>query len=847
MHFLYRAPLLQFDIGNSQEIVQHWKDILQCIELSSRDLYQSICQKSPEALTSKEWRSVYRYLLRGKYRATPFGKWAGVGIAHWGKEDYSKRQFLSYRSIDTPAISQEKICHYWTNPSLERWGGGWKFWNFDQLSGKWRFSKVEDSPFLQRIREISLDHRPIERSAFFNTFPDLQLQERMEVWNYLTESQLLLPERLLCNWTAPQKKEDVYISTSLSVAEIHRQRLDTFLDEIKQTAMGQKRPYQVRLARKFIEFFDDRFVPLSLLWKLVPYLNDAGAPSPIGAVDYSEYPLIMHTKDESIDLKTFPSRSGETKKPLHGQVLFRILESGKLLIDNLSFNRPFVYGGRFTFEPQIFEYFRQQVRKTDSSIQADVLLQEGRKTRAISAHHNLFDHVINCFSGSTSPNEFDCEQIYIGMNEQRFELVIPHLGKKLQPIFQHPLNPEYITHPLCRILWEVAHQDILRPIHYAHPGFHNASYLPQLTWGDIILQPRKWKIGYDWKGKTEEDLSTYLRSKNIPQRILVGRQDQELILNLSQSRDRQVLLQEISNKKTVNVFECLWAGNENCSTIPSIYPQFLWGKSWQTVNHENTPIYINLVNGQENKNWVSVRIVLRPDYQQHLVADRLFGLVSELEAQDILPFYFLYYPISNPEIRFRVKVKDNSAYEYVSAKLYTFFQNFAEFEFVRPHAYYPETGKYSLEGMGISEEMFYQESKLILESSPTSEFEKVSLAVGLGNLLVGASRFPEYWLEFFGQLCKGKSYHSKPDSFLEEFNKMSHKRWQKHYTNQIKLHPWINSEKNQGVLLGNHIHMAINRIFWENAADKEQEVHAILLSILRRQKFGKEKKDKFNL
>ncbi|SFT42331.1 thiopeptide-type bacteriocin biosynthesis domain-containing protein [Algoriphagus locisalis] len=847
MDILYRAPLLQFDITNRKEVARHWQDLLQAIELSSKDLYHAIKGKNPEELSQKEWKTVYRYLLRGKYRATPFGKWAGVGIAKWGAEEYSNSQTLSQHSpILSTSIASEGNSTYWMNPSLQRWGGGWKFWNFDRQEETWRFSRSEDSPYIQRIREISFDKRTINPAILFRPFPELQLHERREVWHYLTESQLLVPERFPY-LPEHERKEDQFIHTLFSVPEIHRNKLENLLEEMSQRALPQRRPYLDKLTRRFTEVFDDRFVPLHLLWKLVPYLNDGSDSSQSGTIDLPEYPLIIQDKNKTFDLKTVPKPVRLHKKPFHAQVLFRILDSGNLLIDNMSFNRPFVYGGRFTHHPQIFSYFQQHLQQEVEMISADVLLFESRKTQAIADHRSVADYVINCFSGSSSSVEFDSSQVYIGMNGERFELYIPHLGKRLKPIIQHPLNPEYITHPLCRILWEVAHQDILRPLHYAHPGFLAASYLPQLNWGDIILQPRRWKFGHEWQGKTEEELMGYLQSKGIPQRVLVGKHDQELVLNLSAPSDRYVLLEELSKDREINIFECLWAENECSSNQPISYPQFLYGKSWPLIKSDNVRSHFNLVEGHENKNWISVRIVLSPDYQQHLVSGRLLGLVSEFEERGIRPFYFLYYPISSPEIRFRVKVNEVATYEYATTQLYTYFQEFPEFEQVHPHAYYPESSKYSQEGMGISEELFYQESKLILESAPTSDLEKFSLAVGIGNLLIETSGNPEYWLALLSRLCKGKAYHSLPDPFLRLFDQIAPKKWQEFYGGQVRQHPWINFEDKQGLFLGNHLHMAINRIFWDSAMEKEREVHSVLLCILRRSKFGKKKGSRRNM
>src|SRR5690606_18933502 len=123
MELLYRSPLLVFDIKNPLEIKKHWFEILEAISLSSPILFERIRLKQPEGLSPREKKSVYRYLLRGKYRATPFGKWAGVGVAKWAPPNQFTEEGITLTTVpiqfrESPLDSSE----YWLNPSLERWG-----------------------------------------------------------------------------------------------------------------------------------------------------------------------------------------------------------------------------------------------------------------------------------------------------------------------------------------------------------------------------------------------------------------------------------------------------------------------------------------------------------------------------------------------------------------------------------------------------------------------------------------------------------------------------------------------------------------------------------------------------
>ncbi|WP_026969375.1 lantibiotic dehydratase [Algoriphagus terrigena] len=83
MDFIYRIPLLGFDPRDDSKVMQHWEDIKTRIRSSSPSLYAAIQDKTYDRLDEDTRLTVYKYLLRGKYRSTPFGRWAAVGTAGW--------------------------------------------------------------------------------------------------------------------------------------------------------------------------------------------------------------------------------------------------------------------------------------------------------------------------------------------------------------------------------------------------------------------------------------------------------------------------------------------------------------------------------------------------------------------------------------------------------------------------------------------------------------------------------------------------------------------------------------------------------------------------------------------
>src|SRR5690606_11375042 len=86
MSFLFRLPLFHFDIENPEVLEQHRETILKSIKLSSTVLYQELKGKPFVELDNKLRIKLRKYLLRGRFRPTPFGMFAGVGLGKWGTE-----------------------------------------------------------------------------------------------------------------------------------------------------------------------------------------------------------------------------------------------------------------------------------------------------------------------------------------------------------------------------------------------------------------------------------------------------------------------------------------------------------------------------------------------------------------------------------------------------------------------------------------------------------------------------------------------------------------------------------------------------------------------------------------
>ena len=839
MELLFRSPLLQFDINDPSEVKKHWPKILESIRLSSMDLFLKIQLKQPDDLTEKEKHAVYKYLLRGKYRPTPFGNWAGVGVASWSSTLQEKIESDSLSAIPIPIL---KLANpeesYWINPSMMPWGDGWKFWNFDKKTEKWRYSKAEDNLLMQRLRSLALAGKPITQEKLFAPFSELLQRDKQELWNQLLHNQLLVCSSRP-SLTNVGTNVNMFIQEQPEVPISLKHKLENFFSDIDHLATPTASSYLKSFKDIFITEFDDRFVPIKMLWKLVSRLKPTDTEQEERNVHHKIYHPSETGKQSILDLQNPIYQSNKSHSIKHAQCLFRILDNGQLLLDNLVLNRPFVYGGRFTYQTEIFNFYAKRTLEEDTLL-ADVLLMEGVKANLISAHKNVAKFRINCFSGSTDRDELDSSDVYIGIFNGKFHLSAPKFGKFIIPVFQHPLNPQFITHPLCRILWEVAHQDFLRPAYYSPGYFQNQDYTPQLNYGDIILQPRQWKIKWEERFLQGSNLLEELLKKGVPKRILAGNQDQELGLNLESNKDVDILCEELRKNKSIRIQEWLWENNKATGEGKKFNLQYLWGMHLPYVKDALPEVpSLNYLSGEESKNWLSIRIILIPDYQQTVVMQQIRLLVDSLAWSQKPLFYFLYYGIRSPEIRLRIKLYQPEDKNKLLSAICSTFRKVPEVDYIKLHPYYPEKSKYSEEGMYLSEQLFNCESQLLLNLNPRSDEDKLSLAMGVGSLFLEKADQLEYWIDHFRKLSGQKAAHVSAKSYLHKFHELADLEWRNYYCSVIERHPWYRDVDKRPRWIGNHIHMLVNRIYWDAGLEMEAEVNALLWSFLRDKKYAR--------
>lgn len=161
--FIYRIPLLPFNFTGDSNFLQ--SDIFkESIYIASRDLYDGLSQDSNEKLAS----SLYKYLNRMKFRCTPFGIFAGLGVGKVGATSRIELDGTS-RNRTRTRLDMNFLCalcqqiseieefndslRYFPNTSLYRYAGGYRYIEYKYVGPKRKhyLAEVEQTDYLEQI------------------------------------------------------------------------------------------------------------------------------------------------------------------------------------------------------------------------------------------------------------------------------------------------------------------------------------------------------------------------------------------------------------------------------------------------------------------------------------------------------------------------------------------------------------------------------------------------------------------------------------------------------------------------------------------------------------------------
>lgn len=850
MSLLYRLPLFNFDIDNPVTLEKHRETILEAIKLSSIDFFRELLQKPFSELDEKRRIKLRKYLLRGRYRPTPFGGFAGVGIAEWGKtvkHDPTVRQEIlitqsnSQKDLTYDSIENHPKAEFQLSSGIHLRKGFIHVLNHDRETQRWTGHKIPGNSLIQAVINEAKD-KPICFSDFVRILDPnrsgISEKEAVPIWNQIIDLGILFPIGKNKQTTNLRNTGvDIILKNKPVVPENVKQRLNHFINTAGKLFSKEESIYIKDFKHWFTGKYDDRYLSLhDLLANEEIFSGNFQTNNPYNqytTMDFASI-LLSNTDRKYIDLENHFQKSALPPEIHDLQILFRLDSDLNPIIENIVCNRPFVYTGRFSRDQAIKE-FTEDIKLSKytcpNTIYASLEIFENDKINHICNASRAFSHEISPFPPA-SEFQLDFKDLYIGIFQNSIEVIHKPSGKAVVPVVLHPLNGDQISHPIMRLLWEIAHQDRFRFLPYQSKVTEESGYCPQLNWGNLCLQSRRWNLS--GPGKTEGKNSGKKNyATEVPRYILAGTTDRELLLDRESADDLKILDQELQRTKKLTLSEPLWFLSEHFKSADGVYgyPQFVHQVS-MPVPKLRAKEYFNPITHTES-NCLCINLTCCCSEATETL-ETVFRRVNEDKTLSDVPnwFFVIYGKNGFTEIRLRFLKINKKTQENLLLRLSVILR---EENFLWNQVeYHPETFKYGEEHLDISHQIFHLES-IYASGYPggrpginLSHRKRENIIVGLWKLLILESPCK---LTFFTSL-KDHVKQIPPDLLARYKSQFSYLDEKSHspfpYTKYNKLlrshRLFQNGDEKTIHFLHNHLHMMVNRFFPQGTADHERKI-----------------------
>ncbi|UCS95051.1 lantibiotic dehydratase [Echinicola marina] len=860
MDFIYRLPLLDFDITDDGEIQRNYTNILKAIQYSSPEYYEQIKHKTYAELNCKEKQTFNNYLKRGRYRPIPFGHWASVGLGEWSDNKGPWIIKAETETIKHTISVSRKNEHYCLSASIKKSSSHYIYWSIDKGSELWEEYRVLRNPIIDQVYKFSISNKVIGFQDFQSWFidPEIDESEIHEVWKGIIATGMIIPYLSITNLRNREKSSFLNSYTSTIVCQ--HQSIKDELDNIRKEMGAIFDPSTSFLLQQFkslfLHYYDDKTVPIQVLIKqcdpIMEYLK-----TDVRRTDEIDHPTlklnnrIISIFKHSRSLKQIDLHSEVKKKEIVGDyslsVLYRLGFKNQIIIDSCSTNKNHSLVGRFSHHQVIGKYLNSEltpISRSEKIIYADLPLMETQVVNNLSFHKNYLPYTINYLQAQpSSKNEITLDRICISIWEDEVILSDIKTRQKIVPISQHAIHPRHISHPLGRLFWEIGNQySRYLTRDFEHIG-EQLSFSPRILWKKIVLQPALWWIKKEDlpENAKQKSIRNILSKKDVPRYITIGEEDQELLVDTTKQGDIELILAMINKYSKIRLKECLWIYNSTYTyqNRNPLYPQFLVNLplAKSTLGQEN--FYLNPISGEYLNNVINIYVYITPRHASEFLTGTIIPFIRKHSgAKRSLKWYYLAFRDEAFHIRLRVISKN----KYLKKELLYLLSESSQVSHYKTMPYYPENHKYDADSIDHIHKINHLESEFLCSNFFSRE----------GIMAAKKETKLKILVHIFLRLIKGLNKYDEIFQYLKRKNNGSKtSKWHRNYYDVIRTlsipieemnyleeftKPYLlnynqadyNLNQKSIKVLFHHIHMMVNRTFLDEANTYEPLIYYLL-------------------
>ncbi len=231
--------------------------------------------------------------------------------------------------------------------------------------------------------------------------------------------------------------------------------------------------------------------------------------------------------------------------------------------------------------------------------------------------------------------------------------------KEIQYLYEIQRNQEYFILSLYSSL-----------LHFVH---HCNIKLPRITYKNIILFPKTWKITFDAKKLNFEQynlaIRNYIKKYNLPQMVVCGLEDRRLLLNLSDKLHIKILYDFSKKNENILLYENLFT-DQNSPIIGNrgkYIGEFIFNFSYKISKNREVNIvtsyvdkkYLSLNSKLPFEDWISLKLYFEEWEQDNILIENFKQYFRNiLLLNNVEKAFYIRYKDPESHIRLRIKIKN---------------------------------------------------------------------------------------------------------------------------------------------------------------------------------------------
>ena len=619
---IFRTPKFSY----LDDLTGVWEELKEAISISSFAFFEVIkdVEKDDlENLPQKVRFTIWKYFNRAKFRSTPYGTFASVGLltncfsAEDSKIVISHQQTVDsfidwpYKSTIERDIKAEllKDCELFSNSTFYKTKDGLRYVSYENEA--FEISEIGENESVENILLACL--KPIKVSKLIS-YLGVSAEEVETVQNLLVQMyslQLIFTEKdpnsigidffertgvavspetpkyLLANRIAEQANFDQKLF----------QHLPSLVSALNLILPLEERPPLSKFIERFKKKFDQREVPLVIALDPemgIGYedLEQSGGKEDfitqfVGRTADKQEPFGKLKQEIEVKLTEKSFKRGEPifldkiqldenkdkpKIPNTFSILLTVADD-LVFADTIGGATANALAGRFTLGSKEIESHCRQIANIEQEANPDVLffdvsyLAESNVDN-INRRKLIYDYQLSILNFDTSEDPLNLNDLMISVIGSEIVLRSKKHNKRVAPLMASAYNYSRSDLSAFRLLCDLQHHKIQTTLSFSLSSIlPDLSYYPRLQFRNIVLSAAKWKV----EKKSYEELldgitaikncREYLEDIGVPAFFKAGLSDQTLCFNLQSDDDIDAFIQFMQKKESVYVEEVIIPNN----------------------------------------------------------------------------------------------------------------------------------------------------------------------------------------------------------------------------------------------------------------------------------------------